>query len=74
MSLTIEDFRANTKEWFLEQLSDMPTTEALKTIKDLCKEHHKLAYPKTYDECCEILKFYWTKPSIIGYKGDRSFR
>ena len=43
MSLTIEDFRANTKEWFLEQLSDMPTTEALKTIKDLCKEHHKLA-------------------------------
>jgi hypothetical protein len=54
-TLTLEDFKANTKEWFLEQLGNMSAPQALRTISDLYDELHKPTYPKTYEECCEML-------------------
>jgi hypothetical protein len=53
--LKLEDFKANTKEWFLEQLGNMSTSQALQTISDLYDELHKPKYPKTYEECRKIL-------------------
>lgn len=54
-TLNLEDFKANKKEWFLEQLSNMSASQALQTISDLYDELHKPQYPKTYEECCEVL-------------------
>lgn len=54
-TLKLEDFQANTKEWFLEQLGNMSALQALQTISDLYDELHKPTYPKTYKECCKIL-------------------
>lgn len=54
-TLKLEDFKANTKEWFLEQLGNMSASQALQTISDLYDELHKPTYPKTYEECCGIL-------------------
>lgn len=54
-TLKLEDFKANKKEWFLEQLSNMSASQALQTISDLYDELHKPTYPKTYEECRKIL-------------------
>lgn len=54
-TLKLEDFKANTKEWFLEQLGNMSAPQALQTISDLYDELHKPTYPKTYEECRKIL-------------------
>lgn len=54
-TLKLEDFKANTKEWFLEQLGNMSAPQALQTISDLYDELHKPTYPKTYEECCKVL-------------------
>lgn len=54
-TLKLEDFKANTKEWFLEQLGNMSASQALQTISDLYDELHKPTYPKTYEECRKIL-------------------
>ena len=53
--LKLEDFKANTKEWFLEQLGNMPAPQALQTISDLYDKLHEPKYPKTYEECCDVL-------------------
>lgn len=45
-TLKLEDFKANTKEWFLEQLGNMSASQALQTISDLYDELHKPTYPK----------------------------
>ena len=55
-TLKLEDFKANTKEWFLEQLGNMSASQALQTISDLYDELHKPKYPKTYEECVRIAK------------------
>ena len=55
--LKLEDFKANTKEWFLEQLGNMSASQALQTISDLYDELHKSQYPKTYAECCYVTSF-----------------
>lgn len=55
-TLKLEDFKANTKEWFLEQLGNMSAPQALQTISDLYDELHKPKYPKTYEECVRIAK------------------
>lgn len=54
-TLNLEDFKANTKEWFLEQLGNMSAPQALQAISDLYDELHKPKYPTTYEECCEML-------------------
>lgn len=54
-TLKLEDFKANTKEWFLEQLGNMSASQALQTISDLYDELHKPKYPTTYEECCKVL-------------------
>lgn len=40
-TLKLEDFKANTKEWFLEQLGNMSASQALQTISDLYDELQK---------------------------------
>lgn len=61
--LKLENFKANIKDWFLEQLSNMSASQALQTISDLYDELHKPTYPTTYVECCKV----------IGYGGIISF-
>ena len=54
-TITIDDFKAGTKEWLIDKLYDMLIVNAVKAIGDLHEELHKPQYPKTYDECCEVL-------------------
>lgn len=52
-TITIDDFKANTKEWLIEKLYSMPLDEAVLAICSLHDELHK--YPKTCEECCKVL-------------------
>lgn len=54
-TITIDDFKANTKEWLIDKLHDMVISKAIKTIGDIHEELHKPQYPKTYKECCKVL-------------------
>ena len=54
-TITIDDFKANTKEWLIDKLHDMIISKAIKTIGNIHEELHKTQYPKTYEECCSIL-------------------
>lgn len=53
-TITIDDFKANTKEWLIDKLHDMVISKAIKTIGDIHEELHKPQYPKTYDECVDM--------------------
>lgn len=55
-NLTIQDIRDNNAEWLLNKLQEMSAEGALQTISDLYDELHTPQYPKTYEECCEVLK------------------
>lgn len=52
--ITIDDFKANIKEWLIDKLADMSLKEASQTISDLYNELHKPKYPKTYEECFNV--------------------
>jgi hypothetical protein len=54
-TITIDDFKANTKEWLIDKLHGMIISNAIKTIGNIHDELHKSEYPKTYEECCEVL-------------------
>ena len=55
-TITIDDFKANTKEWLIDKLKSMSKDNALQAICNIHDELHKSQYPKTYEECCEILR------------------
>lgn len=68
--ITIDDFKANTKEWLIDNLANMSLKEASQTISDLYDELHKPKYPKTYIECCGVIGFCsasldWNNPFCI---------
>ena len=54
-TITIDDFKANTKEWLIDKLESMSKDNALQTINNIYDELYKPKYPKTYEECCEVL-------------------
>lgn len=54
-TITIDDFKANTKEWLIDKLHGMIISDAVKTIGNIHDELHKPKYPKTYEECCDVL-------------------
>ena len=54
-TITIDDFKANTKEWLIDKLHGMVISDAIKTIGNIHDELHKPKYPKTYEECCRIV-------------------
>lgn len=54
-TITIDDFKANTKEWLIDKLHNMIISDVVKTIGDIHDELHKPQYPTTYEECCEML-------------------
>ena len=54
-TITIEDFKANSKEWLINTLESMSKNDALQTICDLHDELHKPQLPTTYEECCKVL-------------------
>ena len=56
-TITIDDFKANTKEWLIDNLQSMSKDNALQTICNIYDELHKPKYPKTYEECCDKLDF-----------------
>lgn len=64
-TITIEDFKANTKEWLIDKLESMSKDDALHTICDLHDELHKPQFPTTYEDCCKVLN----KTTYIGFDG-----
>ena len=50
-TITIDDFKANTKEWLIDKLHNMIISDVVKTIGDIHDELHKPKYPTTYEEC-----------------------
>ena len=68
-TITINDFKANTKEWLIDKLHSMTVSDAIKTISNIHDELHKPQYPKTYEECCMVLKDACMTHKG-GYKGD----
>ena len=54
-TITIDDFKANTKEWLIDKLHDMIISDAIKTIGNIHDELHKPKYPKDFKECFEVL-------------------
>lgn len=69
ITITIDDFKANTKEWLIDKLHDMVISKAIKTIGDIHEELHKPQYPKTYIECAKILDCF-SAAYIDGYKNE----
>lgn len=67
-TITIEDFKANTKEWLIGKLNSMSKDDALQSICDIHDALH-IQYPKTYEECCEILGYEPDEDNIDCYKG-----
>ena len=68
--ITFDDFKANTKEWLIGKLADMSLKEASQTISDLYDELHKPKYPKTYEECCRVIRIcsaslQWDNPFCV---------
>lgn len=68
--ITFDDFKANTKEWLIGKLADMSLKEASQTISDLYDELHKPKYPKTYEECCRVIRIcsaslQWNNPFCV---------
>lgn len=53
--ITIEDFKANTKEWLIDKLESMSKDDALQSICNIHDKLHNYEYPKTYEECCKTL-------------------
>lgn len=64
-TITIDDFKANTKEWLIDKLHGMIISDAVKTIGNIHDELHKSKYPKTYEECARLLDTFCG--SIEGY-------
>lgn len=68
-TITIDDFKANTKEWLIDKLESMSKDNALQAICNIYDELHKPKYPKSYEECCMILQDA-CMTHRGGYKGD----
>lgn len=66
-TITIDDFKANTKEWLIDNLHGMIISDVVKTIGNIHDELHKPKYPKTYVECAKILNCF-SAAYIDGYK------
>ena len=65
-TITIDDFKANTKEWLIDKLESMSKDDALQSICNIYDALHT-KYPKTYEECCNILER--TSPIIDDVEG-----
>lgn len=65
-TITIDDFKDNTKEWLIDKLHGMIISDAVKIISNIHYELHKPKYPKTYEECARLLNTFCG--SIEGHK------
>ena len=70
-TITIDDFKANTKEWLIDKLESMSKDNALQTINNIYDELYKPKYPKTYEECCKVLGIDVSR--TIGHSEDLPF-
>lgn len=71
-TITIDDFKANTKEWLIDTLESMSKDDALQTICDLHDELHKPQFPKTYVDCCEVLNIIPTNNLVFSNPNEES--
>ena len=67
-TITIDDFKANTKEWLIDKLGNMSMNDALLTINNIYNELHKPKYPKTYEACKIQIHESFGIRQILGYK------
>ena len=67
--ITLDEYKNNDKEWLFNKLAMLDNITALESIQDIFNHLQQSKYPKTYEECCEILGcvagYVWG-----GYKGD----
>ena len=68
-TISIDDFKANTKEWLIDKLESMSKDNALQAICNIHDKLHKQKYPKTYIECAKILDCF-SASYIDGYKNE----
>lgn len=68
-TINLKEFKENSKEWFLEKLSNMSEPQVYSTIGRIYKELHEKELPKNYNECCKTLNTFWTRSVIPGYRG-----
>ena len=64
-TITIDDFKANTKEWLIDKLHNMIISDVVKTIGNIHDELHKPKYLKTYEECCNALELHLVGNSFV---------
>lgn len=59
--ITIDDFKANTKEWLIEKLYDRIVNDSVRdtviNISNIRNELRKSKYPNTFEECCKLLRY-----------------
>lgn len=70
--ITIEDFKANSKEWLIDTLESMSKDDALQTICDLHDELHKPQFPTTYVDCCKVLNIIPTNNLVFSNPNEES--
>ena len=67
--ITLDEYKNNDKEWLFNKLAMLDNITALESIQDIFNHLQQSKYPKTYEECCEIIgglaDYVWG-----GYKGD----
>ena len=53
--ITLDEYKNNDKEWLLNKLAMLDNITALESIQDIFNHLQQSKYPKTYEECCEVL-------------------
>ena len=53
--ITIEEYKNNDKEWLFNKLAMLDNIAALESIQDIFNHLQLYKYPKTYEECAEII-------------------
>ena len=54
--ITLDEYKNNDKEWLFNKLAMLDNITALESIQDIFNHLQQSKYPKTYEECCEILE------------------
>lgn len=75
IKITLDEYENNDKEWLFNKLAMLDNITALESIQDIFNHLQQSKYPKSYEECCEILNykpdFYDADETLVyGYMAD----
>ena len=57
IKITLDEYENNDKEWLFNKLAMLDNITALESIQDIFNHLQQSKYPKSYEECCEILNY-----------------